>query len=136
MSPEGILAMNIECAGWYHILVRSLAATLRTSFAHVIAMPIAEPENAFGNMILLASDRPLDFNEDVLGNPYDYIDDPYWHWVVVERNHAWANRFEPELRGAPVLTDDRNPVDLWSEAANHKGRKLLHQERGWAGLAY
>jgi spermidine synthase len=136
MTPGGILALNIESEGWYHILVRSLAATLRTSFAHVIALPIAEPENAFGNLILLASDRPLEFNEAVLGNPYDYLNDAYWHWVVVERNHAWANRFEPELRGAPVLTDDRNPVDLWSEGVNHKSRELFHQEPGWAGLAY
>jgi hypothetical protein len=35
-----------------------------------------------------------------------------------------------------VLTDDKNPVDLWSEAINFEARKALHRESGWKDLAY
>jgi spermidine synthase len=135
LKPGGVVAINVESNGWYDLIVRSLAATLRTSFAHVNALPIAEPQNQFGNIILLASDRPLEMNEALLGNPFDYLDDEYWHWAVVERNHAWANRFEPK-RGAPVLTDDRNPVDLWSDALNYQARQDLHTRPPWRRLAY
>jgi len=136
MKPGGILALNVESNGWYDTLVRSLTATLHTSFAHVIALPIAEPQNQFGNLIILASDRDFEMNEDLLGSPFDYLGDEYWHWVVVERNHAWANRFEPKTDRVPVLTDDRNPVDLWSDELNRIARVELHKSPGWGKLAY
>jgi spermidine synthase len=136
LQPNGILALNVESNGWYDTLVRSLTATLHTSFAHVIALPIAEPQNQFGNIIILASDRSFEMNEQLLGNPFDYLEDEYWHWVVVERNHAWANRFEPKTDGMPVLTDDRNPVDLWSDELNRIARLDLHASAHWGGLAY
>jgi spermidine synthase len=136
LKPDGVLALNVEANGWNDTLVRSLAATLSTSFAHVIALPIAEPQSAFGNLIILASDRSLEMNEDLLGKPFDYLDDEYWHWAVVERNHAWANRFEPKRDGAPILTDDLNPVDLWSDEINRIARVDLHKSPGWGHLAY
>ena len=136
LNAGGILALNVESNGWYDTLVRSLAATLHTSFAHVIALPIAEPQNQFGNIIILASDRPFEMNEQLLGNPFDYLEDEYWHWVVVERNHAWANRFEPKTDRVPVLTDDRNPVDLWSDELNRIARLDLHKSARWDRLAY
>ncbi|HET9235109.1 MAG TPA: fused MFS/spermidine synthase, partial [Candidatus Eisenbacteria bacterium] len=136
IKPGGVLALNIESDGWYDTIVRSLAATLSASFTHVNALPMAEPQNMFGNLILLASDRPFAMNEDLLGNPFDYLDDEYWHWVVVERNHAWDNRFVPDTKSVPVLTDDLNPVDLWSEALNHRARKELHSSPTWRRLAY
>ena len=136
LAPRGILALNVEANGWYDTVVRSLAATLHASFAYVMVLPIAEPQNQFGNLIILASDRPFEMNEQLLGNPFDYLDDEYWHWVVVERNHAWANRFEPQTEGVPVLTDDRNPVDLWSDDLNRIARAGLHKSPGWGGLAY
>jgi len=136
VKPNGILALNIESNGWYDMLSRSLTATLHTSFSHVIALPIAEPQNQFGNLIILASDRPFEMNEALLGNPFDYLDDEYWHWAVVERNHAWANRFEPKTAGAPVLTDDKNPVDLWTDELNRIARVDLHKSPGWGKFAY
>ena len=30
---------------------------------------------------------------------------------------GWTNRFVPDIEGAPVLTDDLNPVDLWSSGS-------------------
>ncbi len=44
-----------------------------------------------------------------------------------QRHRAWDNRFVPEVGNAPVLTDDLNPVDLWSEQINLIARKGLHR---------
>lgn len=136
MTPDGVLAMNIETREWNDILTRSLAATLATQFAHVLALPIAEPPNTLGNVVLLASDRPMEMEEDVLGDPHAALPFPYLHARVVERRHAWANRFEPNTAGVPVLTDDRNPVDIWAEGINSTARRQMHSEQGWDNFAW
>jgi hypothetical protein len=133
LEPGGILALNVEAVGWRHPLVGSLGATLRTQFAHVIALPIAEPPDRLGNLILLASDRPIDVPYERLGDPLIALADAYEHWRTVTRNHAWDNRFDPAAPGAPVLTDDKNPVDLWSEEINRVARQALHEQLGAGG---
>jgi spermidine synthase len=127
LTPDGMLLLNLEAVGWDHPIVRSVAATLRRHFSHVIALPIAEPPTRRGNLILLAADRALDIPDSVLGNPLEVIADDYEHWRVLQRNHAWDNRFEPAVEGAQVLTDDLNPVDLWAEEINRVARKELHE---------
>jgi hypothetical protein len=119
-----VLALNVEAVGWQDELVKSLGATLRTLFPHVLALPIDEPPNRLGNLILLASDREMEISDDQLGHPVDWLSDEYLHWRVVLRNHAWDNRFVPE--GGQVLTDDLNPSDLWAERINLAARKDLH----------
>jgi hypothetical protein len=99
-------------------------------------MPTSEPPNTLGNVILVASDRDVDIADDALGKPYDSIPFPYRHWVVVERNHAWDNRFEPDTRGVPVLTDDRNPVSVWSEDINWAARRGIHSNFAWHRLTW
>jgi len=44
---------------------------------------------------------------------------------VVQRNHAWDNRYIPGKENAVVLTDDRNPSDLWAERINYAVRQEL-----------
>jgi spermidine synthase len=124
LNPGGILALNVEAVGWQDELVKSLGATLRTLFPQVLALPIAEPPNKFGNLILLAADRPMAISDEALGNPIDYMVDDYMHWDVLLRNHAWDNRFVPG--GGAVLTDDLNPSDLWAERINLVARRELH----------
>ena len=136
LSPDGVLAINIEANGWFDVLVRSLSATLHTQFDHVFALPLAEPRNRLGNLVILASNRELDFPEGMLGRPYDFLPEPHLHNVVVTRNHAWDNRFTPDPAGVPVLTDDLNPVDLWAEEINLAARKSLHSDFDWKDLAY
>ncbi len=136
MKPGAILAMNIEARTWHDILVHSLAATLREHFAHVLALPIAEPPNTLGNLILLASDRELTFDDARLGDLYELLPYPYRHEVGVQQHHAWNSRFQPEIAGMPVLTDDRNPVDVWAEAINWKARQLMHKNDPWKHLEY
>jgi len=135
MREGGVLALNVEARTWHDIIVHSLAATLRTQFAHVVALPLAEPPNTLGNLVILASDRVLEFDDDLLGHPADFLPHPYQHWMVVERNHAWDNRFEPVIENMPVLTDDLNPVDLWAEAINWRARAIMHAEP-WYHLVY
>ena len=136
MKPNGVLVMNIEARTWHDILVHSLAATLKEHFAHVVALPIAEPENTLGNLILLAADRPLKIDDSDLGDLYQLLAHPYQHEVAVQQHHAWDNRFEPEIAGMPVLTDDRNPVDLWAEAINLAARRQMHSIDQWKHLEY
>jgi predicted membrane-bound spermidine synthase len=137
LNPGGILAINIEADGWHDTLVRSLGKTLHEHFSQVLALPLAEPRNAFGNLVLIATNRDaVEFPEGMLGRPYDFLGEEYLHDVVVARNHAWDNRFEPDTEGVPVLTDDLNPVGLWAEKINRKARQILHGDYGWKALAY
>jgi len=136
MKPDAVLAMNIEARTWHDILVHSLAATLKQHFAHVLALPTAEPPNTLGNLIMLASDRDLTFDDRRIGDLYELLPYPYRHEVGVQQHHAWNSRFEPEIAGMPVLTDDRNPVDVWAEAINWQARQLMHKNDPWKHLEY
>ena len=129
LAPEGILAVNILSVGWRSRIVRSMASTLRTAFPEVVALPIAEPPNTIGNVVLLASNRSLEI-------PYSLPDpgsrfDPYY-----DRAHAWQNRFRPKTEGALVFTDDRNPIDLWGEEVNLVDRRKLADYFENAGLSW
>ena len=130
LNPGGVLGLNVETVGWQDELVKSVGATLRTLFPDVLALPIAEPPNQLGNVILLAGDRPMEISDDALEHPIDYLVDDYLHWRALLRNHAWDNRFVPG--GGPVLTDDLNPSDLWAERINLVARRDLHSFFGKA----
>jgi hypothetical protein len=128
LEPGGALMLNVESIGWDGPLVRSLAATLHQVFPEVVVFPLAEPPNQLGNLVLVATDRPIDIPYERLGDPVASINDDYEHWRVVTRNHAWDNRFGPKPGWGPVLTDDLNPSDLWAEETNLEARRQLHQQ--------
>jgi predicted membrane-bound spermidine synthase len=136
LTSDGVLGINVESRGWHGPFVQALGATLKTSFSEVLALPLAEPRDAFGNLVLLASNRKLAFSEDELGRPRDFLDDSYWHWAVVTRNHAWDNRFDPGPEGGRILTDDLSPVDIWAEEINLQARRELHRDYDWKQLSY
>jgi spermidine synthase len=125
LAPGGTLALAVETLGWEDPLVGALAATLRTRFPHVVALPTGEPPTAIGSVVFLASDRPFALPDERLPDPTQYHQNPELHWSVVQMNHAWFNRFEP--KGGIVLTDDANPVDPWSARIQHAARLDLHQ---------
>jgi spermidine synthase len=129
LNEGGVVALNLECVGWDDILIRSAAATLLTSFSTVRALPTSEPPDALGNVMLLAADRPIDIGDpvDVLGHPKDVAPETYVHFALLQKLHAWDNAYVPDTQGAPVLTDDRTPVDLWAERINRVARKDLHE---------
>lgn len=128
LSTDGVLALNVETVGWKDPLLSALATTLGTQFRTVLALPLGEPPNVLGNVLLVASQREISYPEERLERPYDHLDDPYRHWVVVQRNHAWDNRYVPDTNPRWLLTDDRNPVDIWAERINREARKQLHED--------
>lgn len=127
LNKDGIIVLNIECIGWNDIIVRSVAATLQKVFKNILALPIVEPPDQLGNVILLASDQPFKLTEEI---ERDYRDPDYRFSANYEMNHAWDNRFIPDIKNANILTDDLNPVDIWSERVNLRARKELHKLLG------
>ena len=103
---------------------------MRRSFAHVVALPIAEPPDRIGNLVLAASDREIVVPDSLLGDPVASLTDEYDHWRVLTRLHAWDNRFEPGVAPGAVLTDDLNPADLWSQQINLVARRQLVEVLG------
>jgi spermidine synthase len=126
LAPDGILILNIQTVGWHDPLTSAVTATLQTQFAHVIALPTGEPPNRLGNVVLMASNRALELDPDVLGDPVGTLTDDDEHFRVVTRHHAWENQFVP--RFGRVLTDDWNPVDLRAEEINLAARRLLRTQ--------
>lgn len=118
LKTGGILAMNLQSIGWKSTLVKSVVATLETCFSSQLVLPIAEPPNKLGNIILLASNRQLEISGG-LPVPESRFAAEY------DRTHAWDNSFVPGTDGVSVLTDEHNPVDLWSEQINLVERREL-----------
>lgn len=127
LNKKGIFAVNVEAVGWDDIIVSSIAKTLKQVYKNVLALPIAEPPDRLGNVILLASDKPLELTEELRR---DYWNPDYRFSADYERNHAWDNRFIPEMKNAIVLTDDLNPVGIWAERINLQARIELHNYLG------
>ena len=129
LAPDGILALNVESVGWDDPLVGALTATLHQEFPYVLALPIAEPPDALGNVILFASRYELELLREIPATPDRFS-------AIYAKNHAWDNRFEPAFDGAPVLTDDLNPVDIWAERINRVARGSLHDFFDEDGLSW
>jgi spermidine synthase len=127
LNPGGVLALAIASGGWKDPLIASLAATLRTSFRTVLALPTSEPPNTLGSIVLLASDRNLDLPDERLPQPTEFFMNLEEHWSVVQMNHAWFNRYQPPAADAVVLTDDLNPIDRWTDRIQHSSRLELHE---------
>ena len=127
LRPGGVVAMNFLTVGWKSRIVTSMAATLRTSFNKVIALPIAEPPNTLGNLVLLASDSLLSLSYDI-AEPGGRFTAEY------DMTHSWNNRFSPDSSGAVIFTDDKNPIDLWSEQVNLADRRNLNKYFREAGF--
>jgi len=129
LRPGGIVAVNVLTVGWKSEMVRSTAATLETCFRNVIALPIPEPPNTLGNVVILAAHRPLELRRE-LDRPYSRFSEEY------DMNHAWDNRFRPDTENALVFTDDRSPVDLWGERINLVDRRHIRDYFRDAGFSW
>jgi spermidine synthase len=127
LIKDGIIAVNIEAVGWDDVIVESIGKTLKQVFKNVIALPIAEPPNKMGNVIIVASDKALELTEELR---HDYWNPDYRFSADYERNHAWDNRFIPNMKNAIILTDDLNPVSIWAERINLQARVELHKYLG------
>ena len=125
LKENGVLAINLESRSWNDILVRSLTATLKSSFSQVLALPTHENAEGLGNMILIAANRAMERTKQA--PQWDIPPREYLQSMDYRRDFAWQNRFEPDTRQVPILTDELNPVDIWAEAINLQARKGLHQ---------
>jgi spermidine synthase len=119
LVPGGILAMNIWTQGWQDRTAQRVAATLQRHFKFVKALPIAEPPDQLGNMIIIASDQEPKLQREL--PPVYYRMTPAY-----EINHAWDNSFIFDTAGVAIITDDLNPTDLWAERVNYASRIELH----------
>lgn len=136
LTPDGLVVVSVEAHGWGDPLVNALAATLRTKFAHVIALPTSEPQNALGTILLFASASPVPLTDEQLPDPTTFFQNPDALWVVQQQLHAWLNRYEPPAAGARVLTDDRSMVEVWADRVNHAARGELHAFFGPRGASW
>jgi spermidine synthase len=129
LNTDGILALNVECVGWNDPLVASLAKTIGESFKNVVALPIVEPPDQFGNLVLFASDQSLELAQ-APPVPIDRFSLEY------DQAHAWDNRFKPEIATSQILTDNLNPVDSWSGRINRAARAFYHSSLDTRGIAW
>ena len=120
LGAKGALVVDVRAVGWHDAIVSSLGATLATAFPKVLALPIAEPPDQLGNLILLALKDPFEIPGD-LPLPFDRFTAEY------DRFHAWENRFAPDTKGAPVFTDGRNPLGRMLKAVNVRERKQVRE---------
>lgn len=127
LLPGGVLLLNLESLGWHGDIVQSVAVTLGELFAHVQVLPMEEPPTEFGNIVVLASDAPLELAAE--------LPVPAERWTLeYNQRHAWDNRFTVKAGSAPVITDDRNMVAIWSDHINLAARRQLHEYFGKEGL--
>jgi spermidine synthase len=100
LSDQGIVAMNVAAFDNNSELIRSITNTLHRVFAHVYQVGIP---NTFSN-IVLASDRPVDFNS-LVGAVGTKLEDIGTYALENFREIAYDSRY-------PLLTDDKAPVEL------------------------
>lgn len=125
LAEGGILAVNVISLGWRDPLAADIAATIRPAFGDVIALPLVEPPDRIGNLVLIAGDGDL---EAVAEPERNAAFDPDWRYGPgYVLTHGWDNRFRPDSAGAVVFTDDLNPVDLLSEATMFAARLELDE---------
>lgn len=137
LNKGGVVAVNIFSVGWRDEIVNSIAKTVNTQFKEVIALPVARQPDELGNLVMLASDRKIDFSPNKLPSPRYYYEKPYKRWFVSEMNHAWSSGFTPEKTDETILfTDDLNPVDIMGERINYEDRKRLHKYYEEEGLSW
>jgi spermidine synthase len=134
LAPDGMFAINIESKGWDDPIINMIVATLKVSFTNVVALPMSEPPDRLGNVVLLASNRPLEPEREIERN--ETLDPDWRYGAGYARVHAWDNRFTPDITGVPPLTDDLNPIDLRAEEINKIARSDLHQYFGTNGRSW
>lgn len=134
LNPSGVLAINLESDGWEGPVVKAVAASLKPHFREVLALPAHRFREELGNVVLFASNSPLGLRPTVDGGRKDGVDCEAYYWNP-SANLGWNRRFEPDTRGVAILTDDLNPVDLWSEEVNFVARKDLHRYFDEQGLS-
>ena len=129
LTEDGILAINIIALDRGSNLISSVCKTLHHSFKHISVLPLppGESHDTLSSFIVLASGNRIGRGEDDEVH-FNSNKDTYSMEI------AWQNRYVPDYSMGTVITDDLNPVDIWSEAINLEDRKFLRVEFGFKGL--
>ena len=134
LNQGGILALNLQAVGWNDPIIKTVAVTLKQVFNDVLALPMEEPPNRFGNIVLLASNKKL---EPLREPEYNAALAAEWRYGPgYQKVHAWNNRFMPDISGARVLTDDLNPIDVQLKEINLAARRELHKYFDQSGISW
>ncbi len=125
LAPGGVLAVNMVVAvdgpdgdAW-----RAAYKTLARAFPNVRAFVAAKPTEGLANVLLFASDGPLD--APAHDDPKAPIDDADWGPPMAA---MLAHELKPagaELERAPVMTDDYAPLDSLLAPTAVRWRGLL-----------
>ena len=99
----------------------------------MLALPTEGNPDELGNVIILASNRKLKLRNDLRSN---YADFKFKLSMNHQKDFAWNNKFVPDTSNTLILTDDLNPLDLWSEQINLVARKDLHNFFKKSGLSW
>lgn len=99
LTAKGVLIINVGHPEGSDALERALSATLATVFPNVLRDP-SQPTNT----LVIASDTPI--SSQALRSSVAWL--PSDLRLLAE---AAASRLTPPLRGGPVYTDDRAPVE-------------------------
>lgn len=118
LATDGLCIVNVTTLGWDSPLIRSVSATLKLFFSEILAFPIAEPPNTLGDVVLFAANKNLQVPDEWIPHPGDFLYDDYLHWYTLQKFHAWYNRFQPDERGATILSADKSTMGLESDKVN------------------
>ena len=109
LSHDGIVGIAVESVGWNDAIVQSLCATLKAVYKNVIVLPIAEPPDQLGSIVVLATNSDNNIVRDPNRNTSL---DPDWRYSSeYQITHAWDNHFIPKTANGTILTDGFNRYD-------------------------
>ena len=109
ISEDGMVGVAVESVGWTDAIVQSLCATLKEVYKNVTVLPIAEPPDQFGSIVILATNS----NNNIVRDPSRNTSlDPDWRYSSeYQKTHAWDNHFTPKIVNRTILTDGFNRYD-------------------------
>ena len=117
----GMFGIALECAGWRDEVVRAVASTLGEAFPNVTVLPIAEPPNRFGSIVVIASERAHDELVREVGRNEGL--DPEWRFGPgYQETHAWDNRFVMQPDPLLVQTAEQNRIGRMFETIDDSAR--------------
>jgi len=115
LRSGGLLGINIVAGDRRDPILGDLASTLRSTFPHLLVLPMETDGDKLGNFIFFASDEPIAFPE---------------HWdpplrdsrlqALFERLRAGA--IDPAHLSGNIITDELNTLDLRMVAVERKLR--------------
>ena len=120
LRPNGVVSLNLTALGYESALVRDLAATLESVFAHTLAVAVEPEPQGLCNVVFFASEHLVRLPLEWFPAPAD----PGFHEFLRELP---ARVIDPQAGEGAVITDDLNRVDAAAARAEIEMRRLNRQ---------